>query len=184
VVGDRHDGSFMPASDEQRLGLRLEHALGATCSMSELAQQTANVKIVLAPAPVSPASALRPRPFSSRHVPHVPCIDHLRAHAQRLQHRRRTFPVNVGASHHHFIRVQRLGPFGQVPAVSFESAKLSLLHTRGANGLLNQCTGRNLRLMNVQTNHALIQCPQPDPSHLLSIQTEKRKVAGAGTEGA
>lgn len=49
-VADGDDGALVAAPDDEGLELRLEHGLGTAGGMSELAEQTADIRIALAEA--------------------------------------------------------------------------------------------------------------------------------------
>jgi len=53
--------------------------------------------------------------------------------------------------------VQRCDPFGEFSPIPLEPAKLPLLDARAAVGFLNQRTGGDLRLMNVEPDNPLVQ---------------------------
>ncbi len=114
---------------------------------------------------------------------HMPGVHHLSANARRLQRRIRALPVNARALHHHAIRRQSRRPRGQGPPVPLEPPELPLLDARRAIGLLDQRTGRDLCLMHVEPDDALVQCHQFHATFPL-VYIERRKVVDAGTECA
>jgi hypothetical protein len=56
-----------------------------------------------------------------------------------------------------FVRAQRGHPVRQFPAIPLERTKLPLLDARTAIGFLNQRTGRNLCLMDIEADDAFVQ---------------------------
>ena len=86
----------------------------------------------------------------------MPGIDHLGANACRLQGRIRALPVDASAFHHDLVGMQRGHPIGQFPAIPFERPELPLLDAHTAIGFLDQRTGRDLRLMDVEPDDALV----------------------------
>jgi hypothetical protein len=76
--------------------------------------------------------------------------------AYSLQRRIRALPVNAGALHDHDIRGNGARPFGQGFAVSLEAAELPALIRHATVGLLGDGAARDLCLMHIQPNDALV----------------------------
>ncbi len=76
--------------------------------------------------------------LASGNVLDVPGIDHLRPNTRCLQRCIRTLPVNAGAFHHDFVRVQRGHPVGKFAAVALEATELPLLDMCAAISFLDQ----------------------------------------------
>jgi hypothetical protein len=70
---------------------------------------------------------------------------------------KRALPVGTCAFHHNLVGVKSGHPACPFPAIMFERTKLPLLDARTAIGFLDQCTGRDLRVMNLETNRAFVQ---------------------------
>jgi hypothetical protein len=87
-------------------------------------------------------------------------IDHQRLETGRFQRRVRTLPINARAFHDHQLGLQLRRPFGQCPAIALEGAELPLFDPVLATLVFNDGTGRNLRLVHVQANDALVKCRQ------------------------
>ena len=91
------------------------------------------------------------------HILDVPRIHHLGTNAHRFQRRIRALPVDAGAFHNDLVGAQRGDPGCQFPTILLERAKLPLLDARTTVGFLDQRTGRDLRLMDVEPDDAFVQ---------------------------
>ena len=98
--------------------------------------------------------------LAARDVLDMPGIHHLRANADCFQRRIRALPVDARALHDDFVRTQRCRPVSEFAAIPPEAAELPLLDARVAVRVLDQRTGGDLRLMDVETDDALVQCYQ------------------------
>ena len=94
--------------------------------------------------------------LGSRDILDVPGIDDLSTNGCRLQGGIRAPPVNAGAFHDDCIRIQCRSPFGQGPPIPLECAELPLFDVRGAIGLIDERTGRDLRLVHIESDNAFV----------------------------
>jgi len=72
----------------------------------------------------------------------------------------RTFPVDAGAFHHNFVRLQLNHPLRQRAPVFLECAKLTLLNSYQTVAFFDQCAGRNLCLMHIESNNTFVKRDQ------------------------
>ena len=100
---------------------------------------------------------IRPVGLATRNGLHMPGIDHRRHDADLLQRGIGAFPVDARALHDHDFRVTGGHPLGQRLPVPLEAAELGQLNRHVSRLILDNRTDRDLRLMHVQPNHALVE---------------------------
>ena len=94
--------------------------------------------------------------LATGHSLDMPRVDHPSNKAHRLQRRKRAFPIHPCALHHHDLRGHLQRPLRQGAAVAFEGAEVSLGDLYPAIVMFDNGAGRDLGLVNVQRNDALV----------------------------
>ena len=90
----------------------------------------------------------------------------------------------VSASYYHVIGMQRGHPIRQLSSISLEPAELALFDARAAIRFLDQSTGRDLRLMNVEPDDTFLQCNQfHNASHRFTLTNLRRWVRELNVPG-